>query len=233
MIDTAGLEEADKDSLAGRMRAQTETAIEQADALLEQPVAAFGIAQLREQTCQLGAGFRTMIETQARLQIVARLAPQRIAQAEPPESQQQDGILRVILQPALGIGQLARRIAALHTPIAFHQAIVVLPFDRRVEHLFGLRLRAQTSEPVRIGAHHQWLPALRAGNGLPTLIQRLQARLRGQFGRLPGLLDRRRPRQYFQFAQARRWQHSMLAQLRQQAARAEQEKSLAQLSMRQ
>ena len=31
VIDTAGLEEADKDSLAGRMRAQTETAIAQAD----------------------------------------------------------------------------------------------------------------------------------------------------------------------------------------------------------
>ena len=57
-----------------------------------------------------------MIETQARLQIVARLAPQRVAQAEPPESQQQDGILWVILQPALGIGQLARRIAACTRP---------------------------------------------------------------------------------------------------------------------
>ena len=34
VIDTAGLEEADKDSLAGRMRAQTETAIEQADVVL-------------------------------------------------------------------------------------------------------------------------------------------------------------------------------------------------------
>ncbi|MGE7470265.1 ribosome biogenesis GTPase Der [Bosea sp. NPDC003192] len=34
VIDTAGLEEADKDSLAGRMRAQTETAIEQADVIL-------------------------------------------------------------------------------------------------------------------------------------------------------------------------------------------------------
>src|SRR3989344_1855917 len=105
--------------LTKRSQRSRKIAIEQTDALLEQPVAAFGIAQLREQTCQLGAGFRTMIETQARLQIVARLAPQRIAQAEPPESQQQDGILRVILQPALGIGQLARRIAALHTPIAF------------------------------------------------------------------------------------------------------------------
>ncbi|GAU84895.1 ribosome biogenesis GTPase Der [Bosea sp. BIWAKO-01] len=34
IIDTAGLEEADKDSLAGRMRAQTETAIAQADVIL-------------------------------------------------------------------------------------------------------------------------------------------------------------------------------------------------------
>jgi GTP-binding protein len=34
VIDTAGLEEADKDSLAGRMRAQTETAIAQADVIL-------------------------------------------------------------------------------------------------------------------------------------------------------------------------------------------------------
>ena len=34
VIDTAGLEEADKDSLAGRMRAQTETAIEQADVIV-------------------------------------------------------------------------------------------------------------------------------------------------------------------------------------------------------
>ncbi len=34
VIDTAGLEEADRDSLAARMRAQTETAIEQADVVL-------------------------------------------------------------------------------------------------------------------------------------------------------------------------------------------------------
>ncbi|MCU4180283.1 ribosome biogenesis GTPase Der [Bosea sp. BH3] len=34
VIDTAGLEDADKDSLAGRMRAQTETAIAQADVVL-------------------------------------------------------------------------------------------------------------------------------------------------------------------------------------------------------
>ncbi len=34
VIDTAGLEEADKDSLAGRMRAQTETAIAQADVVV-------------------------------------------------------------------------------------------------------------------------------------------------------------------------------------------------------
>ncbi|MFN3671907.1 MAG: ribosome biogenesis GTPase Der [Bosea sp. (in: a-proteobacteria)] len=34
IIDTAGLEEADKESLLGRMRAQTETAIEQADVIL-------------------------------------------------------------------------------------------------------------------------------------------------------------------------------------------------------
>ena len=34
IIDTAGLEEADKESLAGRMRAQTEVAIEQADVIL-------------------------------------------------------------------------------------------------------------------------------------------------------------------------------------------------------
>lgn len=34
IIDTAGLEEADPDSLAGRMRAQTETAIREADAIL-------------------------------------------------------------------------------------------------------------------------------------------------------------------------------------------------------
>ncbi|RYE73046.1 MAG: ribosome biogenesis GTPase Der, partial [Hyphomicrobiales bacterium] len=34
VIDTAGLEEADKDSLAGRMRAQTQTAIDQADVIL-------------------------------------------------------------------------------------------------------------------------------------------------------------------------------------------------------
>ncbi|WP_442881207.1 ribosome biogenesis GTPase Der [Bosea sp. (in: a-proteobacteria)] len=34
VIDTAGLEEADKESLAGRMRAQTQTAIDQADVIL-------------------------------------------------------------------------------------------------------------------------------------------------------------------------------------------------------
>ena len=34
MIDTAGLEEAAPESLGGRMRAQTEAAVEQADAIL-------------------------------------------------------------------------------------------------------------------------------------------------------------------------------------------------------
>jgi GTP-binding protein len=33
VIDTAGLEEGDQDSLSGRMRAQTEAAIDQADAI--------------------------------------------------------------------------------------------------------------------------------------------------------------------------------------------------------
>lgn len=46
VIDTAGLEEADKDSLAGRMRAQTETAIAQADVVLFMIDARLGITPM-------------------------------------------------------------------------------------------------------------------------------------------------------------------------------------------
>ena len=46
VIDTAGLEEADKDSLAGRMRAQTETAIGQADVILFMIDARLGITPM-------------------------------------------------------------------------------------------------------------------------------------------------------------------------------------------
>lgn len=46
VIDTAGLEEADKDSLAGRMRAQTETAIAQADVILFMIDARLGITPM-------------------------------------------------------------------------------------------------------------------------------------------------------------------------------------------
>ena len=46
VIDTAGLEEADKESLAGRMRAQTETAIAQADVVLFMIDARLGITPM-------------------------------------------------------------------------------------------------------------------------------------------------------------------------------------------
>jgi GTP-binding protein len=46
VIDTAGLEEADKDSLAGRMRAQTETAIAQADVVVFMIDARLGITPM-------------------------------------------------------------------------------------------------------------------------------------------------------------------------------------------
>lgn len=46
VIDTAGLEEADKDSLLGRMRAQTETAIAQADVVLFMIDARLGITPM-------------------------------------------------------------------------------------------------------------------------------------------------------------------------------------------
>ncbi|CAN7424520.1 ribosome biogenesis GTPase Der [Bosea sp. LjRoot237] len=46
VIDTAGLEEADKDSLAGRMRAQTETAIDQADVILFMIDARLGVTPM-------------------------------------------------------------------------------------------------------------------------------------------------------------------------------------------
>lgn len=53
VIDTAGLEEADKDSLAGRMRAQTETAIAQADVILFMIDARLGLTPMDQPFAEL------------------------------------------------------------------------------------------------------------------------------------------------------------------------------------
>lgn len=53
VIDTAGLEEADKDSLAGRMRAQTETAIDQADVILFMIDARLGLTPMDQPFAEL------------------------------------------------------------------------------------------------------------------------------------------------------------------------------------
>ena len=49
--------------LTSRSQSRGQIAVEQTDSLLEQAVAAFGIAQLRQETRQLGAGFRAVVET--------------------------------------------------------------------------------------------------------------------------------------------------------------------------
>ncbi len=53
VIDTAGLEEADKDSLAGRMRAQTETAIAQADVVVFMIDARLGLTPMDQPFAEL------------------------------------------------------------------------------------------------------------------------------------------------------------------------------------
>ena len=53
VIDTAGLEEAEKDSLAARMRAQTETAIEQADVVLFMIDARLGLTPMDHNFAEL------------------------------------------------------------------------------------------------------------------------------------------------------------------------------------
>jgi len=53
VIDTAGLEEADRDSLAARMRAQTETAIEQADVVLFMIDARLGLTPMDQSFAEL------------------------------------------------------------------------------------------------------------------------------------------------------------------------------------
>lgn len=53
VIDTAGLEEADENTLAARMRAQTETAIEQADVILFMIDAKAGVTPLDERFAQV------------------------------------------------------------------------------------------------------------------------------------------------------------------------------------
>lgn len=53
VIDTAGLEEADKDSLAGRMRAQTEMAIDQADVILFMIDARLGLTPMDQPFAEL------------------------------------------------------------------------------------------------------------------------------------------------------------------------------------
>ena len=58
-----------------RQRRRQQALIQQAQALLEQLIAALSVAQLRQQSRQLRAGFRIALHAQAAFQIVPGLAP--------------------------------------------------------------------------------------------------------------------------------------------------------------
>jgi len=164
--------------------------IQQAETFLEQLIAALGITQLSEQTCQLCTGFRITLHAQTAFQIIPCLAPQTGLQTQTPQGQQQARIIRMILEPAFGGLQLTRRITASHQAIQTRQMAVVSALECRAQHFFRLHLRAQLTQLFGIGQHQRRFLTLRRSELLPGPFKGLQTRL-------AILLALRRQRQVF------------------------------------
>ena len=71
-----------------RQRQRQQTLIQQIQTFLKQLVAACRVAQLRQQSRQLGTGFRVALDFQAAFKIVPRLAPQTVLQTQTTQGEQ-------------------------------------------------------------------------------------------------------------------------------------------------
>ena len=136
-----------------RQRRRQQALVQQAQALLEQLIAALCVTQLRQQPRQFRTGFRVALHAQAAFQIVPGLAPKAALQTQAPQGQQQARIGRMILEPALGSVQLTCRIAAANESVEARQMTVVVALERRSQDLFGLDLSTQLPKLLGIREH--------------------------------------------------------------------------------
>src|SRR5690606_4494029 len=77
-------------------------------------------------------------ERQARLEIRQGFAPQLVRDAKLRRGQQQRGILRAFLEPALGLAQLLAEARASHFAVDLDERRLPLAFERRAELPLGV-----------------------------------------------------------------------------------------------
>src|SRR5687768_12597760 len=112
------------------------------------------------------------VDRQARLQVALRLAPQRAVGAQPPEREQQRGIVRVLLQPPFGALDPLHRIAALALGVEGDEIAFPLGLERLLDDAVRLVAGAEGDEALRRRAGDAPVPAVAGGHLVPRLIQR-------------------------------------------------------------
>src|SRR5690606_1412234 len=146
--------------------------LQQAQTFLEQLVAALLLAQMGEQPGQLGAGARIATQAQARLVIIAGLAPQLMTNAQARQGAQQQRVLGMRLEPLLRLLQLLAAVGSPQPPVELHQLRLVALAQRPTQQALGLRLGA--AAPQLFGVHRQQAGILLQGAAQqgPGLVQR-------------------------------------------------------------
>src|SRR5271169_1833126 len=110
------------------------------------PTGFFRFADALQQLAELDVGCMGWLHGQARLQVAARFAPQRLLHAQLPQNEQQNGVAGMLLQPALCPLQVATGIARQALDVEREQRRVPARLKALLDNLMRLANTAQRDE---------------------------------------------------------------------------------------